>query len=442
MAELLTDLENARRFAKEHQADLNHVAKWKRWLVWDGKRWIPDEAAEVQRRAKETVRALHTAAARIKDSGERERQVRLAINAQSAKRIAGMIELAKSEPGIPVTPDQLDTDPWLLNVENGTLELRTGTLRDHRRGDMITKLAPVQYDPKATCPTWETFLDRIMAGNVELIRYLQRIFGYALTGDTPEQCFFILHGAGANGKTTMTTAVANAVGGYAQHTPTETLLVKRNDSIPNDVARLHGARLVTAAEADCDRKLAEALTKQLTGGDKIAARFLHGEWFEFTPAFKLLLATNHKPRIEGTDHAMWRRVRLIPFDVTIPESAQDKTLPGKLEAERAGILRWAVEGCLAWQLEGLEPPKAVTEATDDYRDEMDTVGFFIDECCTRAPEAEVKAKRLYDRYSEWCSDQAERPVSRAEFGARLAEKGFTPGRTKTGRFWRGLSVRR
>jgi putative DNA primase/helicase len=441
-SELLTDLENARRFTDEHQDDLRYVAKWKRWHVWDGKRWRPDDTGEVQRRAKATVRGLYESARHLKSQEERRRRLGFAAAAQSAKRIDGMIRLATSESPFPVTPDQLDANPLLLNVENGTLDLWTGELRRHRRADLITKIAPVVYDPNAACPTLEAFLDRIMPGDPDRIRYVQKIFGYALTGDAREQCFFIFHGTGANGKTTLTTAVTKAVGGYAQHTPTDTLLVKRADTIPNDVARLHGARLVTAAEAECNRQLAEALVKQLTGGDKIAARFLHGEFFEFVPTFKLFLAVNHKPVIRGTDHAIWRRVRLIPFDVTIPDSEQDKSLPEKLEAERAGILRWAVEGCLAWQLEGLEPPKAVTEATDDYREEMDTVGAFIDECCTRDSEAETPTKELYDRYTQWCDGQREKPATKAEFGARLAEKGFTPARTKGQRLWRGLSVTR
>jgi len=440
-ADPLTDLENARRFAQEHKSELRHVSKSRHWLVWDGKRWRPDDTAEVQRRAKETVRALYVSAAAIKDSGKREKRLRFALSAQSAKRIVGMVELAKSEPDIPITSDQLDADPWLLNVENGTLDLRTGALRNHRREDLITKLAPVTYDAAATCPRWEAFLDKIMAGDKDRTRYVQKALGYALSGDTREQCFFILHGTGANGKTTLTAVVAKLAGGYSQHTPTETLLVRRSDTIPNDVARLHGARLVTAVEAECNRTLAEALVKQLTGGDKIAARFLHGEFFEFAPTFKLFLAVNQKPVIKGTDHAIWRRVRLIPFDVTIPEDEQDKTLPEKLEAERPGILRWMVGGCLAWQQEGLEPPEAVMAATADYRDEMDTVGAFIDECCIREPEAETPSRRLYERYTEWCAERGEKPISRPDFGSRLAEKGFKPGRTKAkGRVWRGIGL--
>lgn len=440
LSDSLTDLENAARFAETHGNDLRYVAKWRNWIVWDGQRWRRDDTGEVQRRAKETARDIYEATAAIKDSEKRTKQRKLALAAQSAKRIGAMIDLARSEPGIPVTPDLLDTDPWLLNVENGTLDLRTGGLRPHRPDDLITKIAPVRYEPGARCPTWDAFLRRVLGGDAELTRYMQKAVGYALTGDAREQCLFIAHGTGANGKTTTFTTVAAVIGGYAVHTPTETLLVKRNDTIPNDVARLHGTRFVTAAEAECNRRLAEALVKQMTGGDKIAARFLHGEWFEFMPTFKLFLAVNHKPTVEGTDHAMWRRIRLIPFTVTIPESEQDKMLPEKLRAESMGILRWAVEGCLLWQQEGLEPPEVVAAATQDYRDEMDTAGGFIDECCVRDPQAETPPARLYDRYTQWCAGNGEKPMSKANLAARLAEKGFTRGRTKARRFWRGLAV--
>jgi putative DNA primase/helicase len=279
-----------------------------------------------------------------------------------------------------------------------------------------------------------------MNDDIDLIRYVQKALGYALTGDTREQCLFILCGTGANGKTTLMTAVAAAVGDYSQHTPTETLLVKRNETIPNDVARLHGARLVTAAEAECNRQLAEALVKQLTGGDKITARFLHKEFFEFIPTFKFFLGVNHKPVIKGTDHAIWRRIRLIPFNVTIPTAEQDRLLPAKLEAERAGILRWMVEGCLAWQQEGLEPPGAVTNATEDYRERMDTVGAFIDECCIQDSELKTASRGLYEAYTKWSEMHGETPMNPSDFGARLGERGLTPYRTKTERGWCGLGL--
>jgi putative DNA primase/helicase len=436
--EHLSDLENAARFAAEHRLDLRYLAKSRRWYVWDGTRWGEDDTAEVQRRAKETVRRLYEQVDGIFDSGQRERLRRSAIRTQQASRIASIIELAKSEPGIPITTEELDRDPWLLNVENGTIDLRTGKLRRHSRNDLITQVAPVRYDAAATCPTWSAFLVRIMGGNGDLIRYIQKAVGYGLTGDTREQCLFVAYGLGANGKSTLLTGVTGAVGEYAQHTPTETLLQKRNDNIPNDLARLRGARFVTAVEAECNRKLAEALVKQMTGGDKITARFLHGEFFEFTPRFKLFLAVNHKPVIQGTDHAMWRRIRLIPFTVTIPEAEQDRTLPDKLSRERAGILRWAVEGCLAWQQEGLTPPNEVTQATKEYRAEMDTLQPFIDACCFIDPKIWTPAKLLHERYVEWCRRQGETPMSKAEVGTRLAERGFTSDRTKSERIWRGL----
>jgi putative DNA primase/helicase len=434
----LTDLENARRFAKEHQGELRYVGKWRRWLVWDGKRWRQDDTHQVQRRAKATVQRLYEAANDIRDSGEREKQVQLAVRAQHAGRIASMIDLAKSEPGVPIIADELDSNPWLLNVDNGTIDLKTGKLHKHRRADLITKLAPVRYNPAATCPTWDWFLGRVMASRQDLIRYLQKAVGYGLTGDTREQCLFVAYGLGANGKSTLLGAVTGLLGEYAQQTPTQTLLLRRNDSIPNDLARLRGARFVTAVEAESDRKLAEGLVKQMTGGDKIAARFLHGEFFEFTPTFKLFLAVNHKPVIQGTDYAIWRRMRLIPFTVTIPESEQDKTLPDKLMAERAGILRWAIEGCLAWRQEGLTPPEVVTQATKEYRAEMDPLQPFIDAWCYIDPKVWTPAKLLYDQYVEWCRRQEETPIAKGEVGTRLSEKGFKPDRTKSQRIWWGL----
>jgi len=440
--EELTDLENARRFARAHGEGVRWVAKWRHWLMWDGKRRREDDTGEVVRRAKELVRALYDAAMQIGDSAERKGQVARARAAQQASRISGMLELAKSEPGITVTADQLDTDAWLLNLENGTLNLRRGELRPHRREDLITKLAQVSYDPQATCPVWDSFLKRVLAGDDQLIHWVQKAVGYSLTGDAREQCLFIAYGLGANGKSTLFNTVAFVVGGYALHTPTSTLLVKKNEAIPNDLARLYGARFVTAAEAECNRDLAEALVKQLTGGDKVAARFLHGEFFEFVPNFKVFLGVNQRPSIRGTDHAIWRRIRLIPFTVTIPDEEQDKELPEKLREEKAGILRWALEGCMAWQRDGLQAPKAVTDATAEYREEMDVVGPFLDECCTRDPAAETPAGKLYEAFSDWCRTNGDRPMSKRDFGSRLTEKGFQRGRRKSARLWRGLAVTR
>lgn len=350
------------------------------------------------------------------------------------------MELAKSEPGVPVSADQLDAAPWVLNVLNGTLDLRTGQLRPHAREDLLTKLAPVAYDPGALCPTWEAFLSRILAGDVELIRFVQKVIGYSLTGSTQEQCLFILYGAGANGKSTLIQSISALLGDYARQTPTETLLVQRGDGVRNDLARLQGARFVSAVEVEGGRRLAEALVKQLTGGDTITARFLYGEHFEFQPMFKLWLAVNHRPVVQGTDHAIWRRIRLLPFTVTIPPAEQDKRLAEKLQAELAGILRWAVEGCQAWQREGLEPPAAVQRATGDYRAEMDVIAAFIRDCCVLGDKQEVSTSALYAEYVGWCTQVGESPVSQKALAATLKERGCTPGRRGGGRLWVGIAL--
>ncbi len=375
------------------------------------------------------------------DDEKRQKLVKHALSTESEARLRAMINLAQSEPGIPVTEVELDADPWLLNVLNGTLDLKTGELRPHLREDLITKLSPVRYDLDATCPTWDKFLQHIMDGDEDRIRFLQKAIGYSLTGSTTEQVLFIFYGNGANGKSTFLITIHSLLGDYARQTPTETLLIKRGNGIPNDVARLKGARFVDAAEAESGKQLAEALVKQLTGGDKIPARFLYGEFFEFDVTFKLFLAVNHKPIIRGNDYAIWRRIRLVPFNVTIPPEEQDKTLSEKLKAELPGILRWAVEGCLLWQKEGLGVPDLVKSATGDYRAEMDVIADFIAECCEVAPGAKTPFKALYKRYTEWCQENQEESIGKKDFGRCLTERGFKTGRNRDlGRFREGIRL--
>jgi putative DNA primase/helicase len=435
-----TDLGNAQRLVTRYGHELRYVPKWGKWLVWDERRWAVDETGELEQRAKETVLALIGEATKITDPEKSEKLFKYALRSQSAARIRAMIELAKTEPGIPVVPEQLDADPWLLNVRNGTLDLRTGTLRKHRCEDLIMKLAPVAYDLQAVCPIWEAFLHRTFAGDAALVRFVQKAIGYALTGSTDEQCLFILHGSGANGKSTFLNTISALIGDYARQTPTETPLVKRGEGISNDVARLHGARFVSAMEVEQGRRLAEAQVKQLTGGDLLAARYLYQEFFEFRPQFKLFMGVNHTPVIQGTDHGIWRRLHVVRFAVTIPEAEQDKALMQKLQAELPGILRWAVEGCLTWQAEGLQRPRAVAEATEEYRAEMDVLVRFLLECCDVGPEAQVAIGLLYARYVSWCALMDEAPVKGRDFTAALRVRGFQQGRSKHERFWQGLAL--
>ena len=435
----LTDLGNARRLVDAHGADL-HYTEAHGWLVWDDRRWARDETGEVMRRAKATALALYREAIAISDPEQRKPMLAHARQSQNVGRLKAMITLACSEPEIVLTARQLDADPWLMTVANGTLDLRTGDLRPHQREDLITKLAPVTYHPEAQYPMFGRFLERVQP-NPEMCTFLQRIGGYALTGDTREQVLFIFSGQGANGKSTYLETIRKVMGDYALATRPETFLAKRGDAIPNDVAALHGARFVYAVEPEAGRRLAEGLVKQLTGSDTVVARLLYKEFFTFHPIFKLVISANRKPTVHGTNHAIWRRIRLIPFDVTIPDPEQDKTLPAKLEAELPGILRWLVDGCLAWQRDGLKPPAPVLDATERYREEMDRLGGYLAEHCVLEPGAHIGKTVLYEHYL-LVSPQREKPLSRADFAEALLERGFVAGRTGTERRWLGLRHKR
>jgi putative DNA primase/helicase len=418
-----TDLGNAERMVKRHGANLRYCYAFGKWLHFDGGRWQIDDQGYAARLAKETVRSIFTEAAHAQDDDVAKRLGKWATTSQSEGHIKAMLELAKSEPGVPIKPEALDARENLLNVLNGTIELRTGELREHRREDLLTKMAPVKYDPDARAPVWKEFLDRVQP-DADLREFLQRATGYSATADTSEQCMFINYGLGANGKSTYQETISAALGDYAMRTPTETLLVKRAGGVPNDVARLKGARFVSASETEEGRRLAESLVKDLTGQDTISARFMRADWFDFKPTHKLWLSTNHRPEIRGTDNAIWRRIRLVPWAITIPKAEQDRRLSKKLHDELPGVLAWIVRGCLEWRRGGLAEPEGVTTATSEYRAEMDVLGAFFTDCCVVAPDAKVYARDLYKAYVWWCEENGERPETQRRFGGRLKERGF------------------
>jgi putative DNA primase/helicase len=437
----LTDVGNAQRLVARHGPDLRYVFPWSRWLVWDGRCWLPDETGEVERRAKETLRAVLADADEIADDKQRLATIKHTLDSERAGRIRGALELARSEDGIAVMPDQFDADPMLLNVANGIIDLRSGEFREHDRGHLATKLAPVEYEPRATAPRWQAFLERVLP-DAEVRAFVQRYLGYSLSGSTQEQTFAILHGGGANGKSTLLEVIRALLGDYGQQAPAETFLDHR-DSIPNDVARLRGARFVAATELAEGRRLNEALVKRMSGGDAMVARFMRGEWFEFTMQGKVWLASNHLPTIRGTDEAIWRRIRLVEFGVTIPAEERDLHLAEKLRRELPGILNWAIEGCLAWQAEGLGNPDAVADATAGYRNEMDVLGGFLADACVTTENAKAKASQLYDAYNRWAATNGERhPLTQQAFGRRLTERGFEQTRGTGGaRWWTGIGIR-
>ena len=345
-----TDRGNAQRLVERHGRDLRYCHPWGKWLVWDGQRWKIDDTGEVMRRAKGTASAIYAEAsipsrkaAEEPDEDKRELKAKIAElmskwarGSESRYRIEAMILMAQSEPGIPVLPSDLDTHPLLLNRENGTIDLCTGKLLEHRRGDLITKLAPVSFDPDATCPTFDRFLAQILAEDDELIGYLQRAVGYALTGDVSEQALFIFYGTGANGKSTFLNAVMAMLGDYALKATPDLLM--KGSGHPTEKTDLCGRRFVSAIETEEGRKLAEVFVKEATGGDAIRARRMREDFWQFDPTHKLFLATNHKPVVTGTDHAIWRRLRMIPFEVTTSDDDMDKKLPEKLREELPGIL--------------------------------------------------------------------------------------------------------
>ncbi len=441
--ENLTDLGNARRLVTLHGKDLRYVHPWKKWLVWDGKRWTTDATAEVVRRAKDAVRSIYGDAEAAEDSLRRKDVATHARRSEQKQRIDAMIALAASEPGIPVLPGALDRDPWLLNVENGTIDLKTGELREHRREDLLTKLVPVKYDMHAKAATFGRFLLEIMDGKAHLVEYLCRVFGYALTGDVREDALFFPHGGGRNGKTTLLNAIRETMGkDYATEAAPDLLLDKGRGNHPTELADLFGKRMVSTVEVEDGRRMAEVLVKRLTGRDPIKARRMREDFWMFNPTHKIFLAANHKPEIRGTDVAIWSRIHLIPFNVSF-KGREDRGLPEKLSAERAGILAWLVRGCIEWQLPaGLDPPAEVLAATQKYREEMDVLGDFLAECCvTGKPNCQAKASAIYDEYTKWHKRTVGGDaVTATMFGLRLGEKGFTRKRDSSGVWWKGIGL--
>jgi putative DNA primase/helicase len=435
-----TDIGNGELFAEEHAARLRYVAEQHRWIVWRDGRWCPDALGEHERAAKTTAQRLLTCAAAIEDTDQRSRAAKWAAISQSEPRLRAMLSLARWEPDVVVSAAHLDAHPLLLACANGTIDLTTGALCPSRPADLITRGTNVAYDPDATCPRWERFLMEVFAGDLELVAFVQRLIGYCCTGDTREHILAVLHGGGCNGKTTLVEVLKLLLGDLAVTAAFDTFARTRGDRGPrNDLARLHGARLVTASESGEGRRLDEATVKEITGGDTIAARFLYGEHFEYRPAFKILLSTNHRPAVDGDDDAIWRRLRLIPFEQTF-EGREDRHLSAKLRAELPGILAWAIRGCLDWQRDGLGEAGAVQQATHAYRADEDTIGTFLADCCSEgAGRAETAAVRA--AYASWCERNGERPVSSKALTQMLTRRpGIEAKRNGRGRYFTGIEL--
>jgi putative DNA primase/helicase len=433
-----TETGNAERLVDQFGQDIRFCHPWNAWLHWDGRRWKRDQTGAVRHMAKGVIRSIRLEAAVTDDKDQRKAIWAWAQKSETSAGRSAMLKLAESEPGVPIMTEDMDRDPYLFNVMNGTVDLRSGQLYPHERMETITKLASVTFDASAECPTFLRFLDRILP-DVEVRRFVRRMAGYSLTGDTCEQCLFFLYGGGSNGKSTLLTALRRMMGEYAQQAAPNLLVDRKNEQHPTELARLFGARMVTSIEVDDGKRLAEGLVKQMTGGDPMVGRLMRENFFEWMPTHKLMIAANHQPEIRGTDYAIWRRIHLIPFTVEIAPDERDPELPEKLALELPGILNWALAGCREWRDSGLGAPAAVEEATAAYRAEQDMVGAFVADRCTLDPQGGVASNALYTVYSAWCEGNGTFRLNPNKFGRELSEKGFERGKDGHGaRLWRGL----
>lgn len=463
-----TDIANAEKLVELHGADLRYVATWKKWMFWDGKRWNTEGSVlrfatltarvmmkEARTAINEASEAIEKAAlASTPDSQESpemvaakkkltwaNRSILWAQKSSFRQRLEAMLAVAAADPWVAISHERLDADPWALNVGNGTLDLRLGLLKPHRREDLITKLAPVDFDIEAKAPTWERFLSETMAGKPDVVRYLSRAIGYALTGITRDHALFFFHGGGSNGKSTFLTTIQALLGDYAKPASRTLLFRSRGERHPTESADLYGARFVVCPEINEDVAFDEALVKDLTGGDIIATRRMREDFWKFAPQHKLFLPGNHRPRVVGDDHGIWRRIRLVPWEVQFATKLEemngtvgpahplaDTSLKEKLAAEMSGILAWGVRSCLEWQIHGLGEPIEVTSATQKYREESNLFGEFLRLRCVLMAGASVTRRSLRDAYEFFCQENGEKhPLSAKGFSVKLREAARTLG---------------
>ena len=433
----LTDLGNAERFAAKYHDKVRWCQTWNTWMIFNGKCWEADRTGYVDYLAKVVVRNIYNEVANELDDGRRKHLVKHAAASESNRAVRAMLDRAKSE--LPALPSEFNKHLYLLNCNNGTLDLRIGELRPHSPYDMLTRCLKADYTPLAICEKWANFIDSIFAGDQTLIQFIQESLGMSLCGDTSEQCLFICYGSGSNGKTTMLETVRIIMEDYAIAANIETFQVRKNQGIGNDVAELYGARLVTASENALGSRLNEAFIKKATGKEPLRARRLHENEFQFMPEFTIWFAVNHKPVVKDTSKGMWRRVHFIPFTVTIEGDKLDKHIGDKLLEESEGILAWLVQGCIAWYERGyLVAPETVQEATKAYRAEMDTIANFIEERCNKS--GEVGATKLYQAYKVWCDENGERYEKQKIFGTQLTEHGYEREKRRDVIVYRGLSL--
>lgn len=429
----LTDLGNAERFVARHKNEIRFSNQLGVWFVWDGCRWVKDAVRAVMHMAAMSNRDIDREAAQQESPTARQAWANWATKSESRQRIEATAEVAKCQPGIAVRVEEMDADPWKFNVRNGTINLKTGTLMLARREDLMTKLAPVDYDPEAECPQFMSFFGRILAGDADLIDFVQTWLGHCLTGDITEQYLPIFFGDGNNGKNVLMDTVVAIMGDYAGLAAPSLMTESNHKEHPTEIADLVGLRLVVASETEGGEKLRLQLIKRITGDRQLKGRFMRQDFFTFDRTFKTIMITNNRPRIRESTEAAWRRLRIVPFEVVVPPEERDPKLMEKLKAEWPGILRFLVEGCVRWVGEGLKHPAAVMMATESYRESEDGLGRFYREVCIADPQASVPWKAVRGRYETWASDNGETPVTERELGKYLDGRGHESKQVRDGR---------
>lgn len=450
--ERLTDLGNARRWVQRYGKDYHWCADSSHggWIAWTGSRWQPDRRNRSHHDAKAMSGLIRAEAARAareaqeKDGGNAgadayRNWMRWADDSEGGGKIRAVLDLTHSDPSVSIDIDAFDKDPMLFNTPGETLLLYPGEVRPHRREDLLMHQGGVAFDPTARAERWAEFVLEIMDGDVEMAAYLQRIAGYCMTGVIREPAFFIFHGNGRNGKGTFVERMRKVMGTYAANTPTSTFLAKHDGGIPNDIAALKGRRMVTMSETESGAKLEESLVKQVTGKDAVSARFMRGEFFDFIPAFKAILQTNHQPGVKNMDDGIWSRIFLVPFNVSF-KGREDATLDAKLDVELPGILNWMLDGVVEWMEKGLSPPARAVEAVAKYKEDMDVIARFLEDCTVRSPMDSTTNPEMFAAWKEWCQENNEREGSQRNFTQRMEARGDLVHSKASGRPWEGVKL--
>lgn len=433
--EPMTDLGYARRLIHVYGDRLRYVVAWKRWLVWDGGRWAADADGQAQRWMKGIARTVTTAL--LLANAEKD-VVRAAKRAESNHSVSGALSLASTEVETSITPDKLDADPYLLNCRNGVLDLRTLELRDHHPELLLTKMAGADFQPEASSPEFTKFLERVQP-DPRMRDYLARLLGHALEGRVTEHVLPIFSGAGANGKSTLISAVLAALGDYGDAADPELLTAKTFDAHPTGTADLFGKRVAVLHETDRGRRLAEATVKRLTGGDRVKARRMREDFWWFEPSHTFVMLTNHRPVVGGADLSIWRRIKLVPWEVEIPAGEQDQALGDRLRLEAPAVLAWLVAGYRDWRERGLADPEQVTAATASYRADSDPLGRFLSERCLTG-YGSIGSTELFKAWEQWCAAEGELAGTQTSFSTALVVKGFDKYDSNGRKRWRHLGL--